>query len=215
MERTDLSYSGIEYDYERSRCICHDWPCRCTTIQNTWIESININKVMTEFLHNNFIKINNLTEIDLYCFDRICRVNNIWDKDLYEVEVRPGYYGEEIDGVFFANEKKIVSEFDELLKLNSDIDKIKYILKLEYGYVIDSITNCHNVIVTSCSPKSVISPQREYYHRLEKEVVESYRDYKIPCAVCKKSGDKYLIIDGYHRVAANKNKDNIEIIVID
>ena len=102
-----------------------------------------------------------------------------------------------------------------MLKLNSDIDKIKYILKLEYGYVIDSITNCHNVIVTSCSPKSVISPQREYCHRLEKEVVESYRDYKIPCAVCKKSGDKYLIIDGYHRVAANKNKDNIEIIVID
>ena len=73
MERTDLSYSGVEYDYERSGCICHDWPCRCTTIQNTWIESININKVMTEFLHNNFIKINNLTEIDLYCFDRRLR----------------------------------------------------------------------------------------------------------------------------------------------
>lgn len=215
MSKTDLSYSGVEYGYERSGCICNDWPCRCTTIRNTWIENIDINKVMTELLHNNFIKTNKLTEIDLYCFDRICRVNDIWDKYLYDIEVCPGYYGEEIYGAFFGNEEKVVSEFDELLKLNSDIDKIKYILELEYGYVIDSIANCHNIIMVNCSPKLVVYPQREYYHRLEKEVVESYKDYNIPCAVCKKSGDKYLIIDGYHRIAANKDKENIEIIVID
>lgn len=215
MSKTDLSYSGVEYGYERSECICNDWPCRCTTIRNTWIENIDINKVMTELLHNNFIKTNKLTEIDLYCFDRICRVNDIWDKYLYDIEVCPGYYGEEIHGAFFGNEEKVVSEFDELLKLNSDIDKIKYILELEYGYVIDSIANCHNIIIVNCSPKLVVYPQREYYHRLEKEVVESYKDYNIPCAVCKKSGDKYLIIDGYHRIAANKDKENIEIIVID
>ena len=180
MSKTDLSYSGVEYGYERSGCICNDWPCRCTTIRNTWIENIDINKVMTELLHNNFIKTNKLTEIDLYCFDRICRVNDIWDKYLYDIEVCPGYYGEEIHGVFFGNEEKVVSEFDELLKLDSDIDKIKYILELEYGYVIDSIANCHNIIMVNCSPKSVIYPQREYYHRLEKEVVESYKDYNIP-----------------------------------
>lgn len=215
MSKTNLSYSGVEYGYERSGCICNDWPCRCTTIRNTWIENIDINKVMTELLHNNFIKTNKLTEIDLYCFDRICRVNDIWDKYLYDIEVCPGYYGEEIHGAFFCNEEKVISEFDELLKLDSDIDKIKYILELEYGYVIDSIANCHNIIMVNCSPKSVVCPQREYYHRLEKEVVESYKDYNIPCAVCKKSGDKYLIIDGYHRIAANKDKENIEIIVID
>lgn len=106
MSKTDLSYSGVEYGYERSGCICNDWPCRCTTIRNTWIENIDINKVMTELLHNNFIKTNKLTEIDLYCFDRICRVNDIWDKYLYDIEVCPGYYGEEIHGVFFGNEDR-------------------------------------------------------------------------------------------------------------
>lgn len=214
MKRTDLSYSGIEYDYERSGCICHDWPCRCTVILNTWIENININKIMTELLRNHF-KNNDLTEIDLYCFDRICRVNDIWDEGSYEIEVCPGYYGEEINGVFFDNEEMVVSEFEKLLTLNSDVDKIKYILELEYGYIIESISDCNNVSIIDCDPALVISPQKEYYHKLEKDVVESYKDYKIPCAVCKKNGDKYFIIDGYHRVAANKDKESIEIIVID
>ena len=212
--RTDLAYNGVEYDYKRSGCTCNDWPCRCTTIRNRWVEDININKVMSSILICNF-KSKNLTEIDLYCFDRICRVNHIWDKECYEIEVKPGYYGEEIGGVFFENEEKVVIEFDKLLTLKSDIDKIKYILELEYGYVINSIENCHNVSITDCDPKLVIAPQKEYYHRLEKNVIESYKDYKIPCAVCKKNGDKYLIVDGYHRVSANKDKESIEIIVID
>ena len=214
MMRTDLAWNGIEYDYERSGCTCNDWPCRCTTIKNAWIENININEVMSAILIRNF-KSKNLTEIDLYCFDRICRVNHIWDKEYYEIEVCPGYYGEEIGGVFFENEKKVVMELNKLLTLNSDIDKIKYILELEYGYIIDSVKSCHNVSVIDCDPKLVIAPQQEYYHRLEKNVIESYKDYNIPCAVCKKNGDRYLIIDGYHRVAANKNRENIEIIVID
>lgn len=209
-----MAWNGVEYDYERSQCTCNDWPCRCTTIESKWIEDISINKVMSAILIRNF-KSKNLTEIDLYCFDRICRVNNIWDKECYEIEVVPGYYGEEIDGVFFENEENVVFEFDKLLTLKNDIDKIKYILELEYGYVIDSVKNCCNVSIIDCDSKLVISPQQEYYHRLEKNVVESYKDYEIPRAVCKKNGDKYLIVDGYHRVAANKNKESIEIIVID
>ena len=212
--RTNLAWSGVEYDYERSQCTCHDWICRCTTIESAWVEDININKVMSCLLIDHFPR-ENLTEIDLYCFDRICRVNNIWDKECYEIEVCPGYYGEEIDGVFFENEKKVIDEFDKLIKLKSDADKIKYVLELEYGYVIESIENCHNVSVISCDPKLVVASQQEYYHRLEKNVVESYKDYKIPCAIYKKNGDRYLIIDGYHRVAANKEKECIEIIVID
>ena len=208
-----MAWDGVEYDYERSQCTCNDWPCRCTTIIDTWVESIDINIVMARLLMSHFSSAD-LTEMDLYCFDRICRINHIWDKEYYEITTCPGYYGEEIDGAFFGNEKKVINEFDNLISLASDADKIKYILELEYGYVIESIENCHNISVISCDPKLVVTPQQEYYHRLEKDVVESYKDYKIPCAVCKKSGDKYLIIDGYHRVAANKDQESIEIIVI-
>ena len=213
INRTDLAWNGVEYDYERSQCTCNDWPCRCTVIINTWVEDIDINVVMTRLLMSHFPS-EDLTEIDLYCFDRICRMNNIWDKECYEIETCPGYYGEEIDGIFFQNEEKVINEFGKLFELKNNADKIKYILKLEYGYVIESIEKLHNVSVISCDPKLVVVPQQEYYHRLEKDVVESYKDYKIPCAVCKKSGDKYLIIDGYHRVAANKDKESIQIIVI-
>lgn len=212
--RTNLAWSGVEYDYERSQCTCHDWICRCTTIESAWVEDIDINTVMSCLLIDHFPR-EDLTEIDLYCFDRICRMNNIWDKEYYEIKTCPGYYGEEIDGVFFLMEEKVIADFNKLITLKNDIDKIKYVLELEYGYVIESIDDCRNVAVIDCDPKLIVAPQQEYYHRLKNDVVESYKDYKIPCSVCKKNGDKYLIIDGYHRVAANKDKESIEIIVID
>lgn len=213
-KNTNLSWNGVEYDYERSACTCNEWICRCTTIDRAWIESININKVISNLYSSNFNK-NSISYIDFYCFDRICRFFHVWDKEYYEVEVCGGYYGEEIGGVYFENEDKVISEFNKLLELKNDIDKIKYILQLEYGYVIESVENSNNISIINCNPKLIIFPQREYYRKLEKNVVDSYKGYKAPCAICKKQGDKYLIVDGYHRVAANQDEENITIIVIE
>ena len=213
---TDLQYtSAVDYDYEYSGCTCNDWPCRCRTIIDEHITSININKVMTEILHHNFAHGTKISEFDLYCFDRICRVYNIWDKKSYTIETCGGYYGEEINGVYFDNESVVVRVFEEVLSLNNDIEKLKCVLKLEYSYIIDSVQNATSVSIIDCNPSLIISPQDSYARRLEKDVVESYKDYNLPVAVCKKRGDYYLVIDGYHRVAAAQDKDSVEIIVIE
>lgn len=214
MERTNLAYCGVEYDYERSDCTCNDWICRCTTIDRRWIEKIEINETITRLCESNY-HIKDLNYIDFYCFDRICRIFRVWDKEYYEIEVCGGYYGEEIAGVYFENEEKVVSEFNKLLELKSDIDKIKYVLRLEYGYVIKSVEDANSISIVECNPELIVSPQMEYYRRLEKDVVDSYKGYEAPCAICKKCNDKYLTIDGYHRVAANQDKENITIIVIE
>lgn len=212
MKKTDLSWNGVEYDYERSSCVCHDWPCRCTTINQTWVESININETIATLCFSHF---KNVNYIDFYCFDRICRIFHVWDKEYYEVEVCAGYYGEEINGVYFENEDKVISEFNKVLELKNDIDKIKYVLQLEYGYTIESIKDSNYANIIDCDTKLIVFPQKEYYRKLESDVIDSYKDYSAPCAICKKQGDKYLIIDGYHRVAANQDKENITIIVIE
>ena len=221
-ERTNLKYE-VEYDYERSQCTCDVYErgdyCRCTTIERAWVEYINVKEVI-EYLYERHSK--DKSEINEYCFDRICSVFKIYDKDYYEVESCGGYYGEEIGGVYFDNEEKIVEVFNEVLKLESDIEKIKYILKLEYSYLIDRLLSVTSVSIEEVSTEKIKLPQREYFVKLSKEVIEDYKDRKLPVAVCIKNKDKfhdaydtYTLVDGYHRFVANKNRATNKIIILE
>ena len=221
-ERTDLKYD-VEYDYERSQCTCdayeNGYYCRCTTIERAWVESINV-KLLVNKLYKKYCKEH--SDIDEYCFERICSAFRIYDKNYYEVESCAGYYGEEIGGVYFEDEEKIVEAYNELLELKSDIDKIKYILKLEYGYLIDRVMYVTSATIEEVPTEKIKLPQQEYFVRLSKEVIEDYKDRKLPIAVCIKEKDRFLdafdtytLIDGYHRFVANQNRKTNKIIVLE
>lgn len=216
-ERTDFQYD-IDYDYERSSCICdaykNDDYCRCTTIERAWVETINTSRLIAKLYHK-YCKEH--SEINEYCFERICVVFKIYDKDCYEIETCGGYYGEEVDGVYFENEEKVFNTYQELLKLNSDVEKIKYILELEYGYLIDRVVNTTSVKIIVVNPEDVKLPQREYFIKLNKNVIESYkhRHERLPVAVCVRKEDRIILIDGYHRFVANKDATTNTIIVLE
>lgn len=221
-ERTNLKYE-VEYDYERSRCTCDAYErgdyCRCTTIDRAWVESINVNDII-KYLYERHSK--DQSEINEYCFDRICSAFRIYDKDCYEVESCGGYYGEEIGGVYFENEEKIVEAYNEMLELKSDLEKIQYILKLEYSYLIDRVLYVTSATIEEVSTKKIKLPQKEYFVKLSKEVIEDYKDRKLPVAVCIKEKDRfydafdtYTLIDGYHRFVANKDRKTNKIIVLE
>ena len=220
-EKTDLRLD-VEYDYERSKCTCNAYErgdyCRCTTIERAWVESIRVNDVINTLY---IVHCKEHSDINEYCFDRICSAFKIYDKDYYEVESCYGYYGEEIGGVYFENEEKIVEAYNELLKLNSDIEKIQYILKLEYGYLIDRVENKTSATIEEVNTEKIKLPQREYFVKLNKEVIEDYKDRKLPVAVCIKhtdifhdAYDTYTLVDGYHRFVANKDRATNKIIVL-
>lgn len=213
-ERTNLQYN-VEYDYERSACTCDAYErldyCRCTTIERAWVESINVKLIINE-LYKKYCK--EPSEINEYCFDRICVAMKIYDKDYYEVETCGGYYGEEINGVYFENEEELVNAYNELLKLDSDIEKIKYVLELEYGYLIDKVKNTTSAYILNVNTGLIKLPQQEYFMRLSKEVLEDYRDRKLPVAVCIDEKTKFSLVDGYHRFVANKDKTANKIIVL-
>lgn len=217
-ERTNLKYE-VEYDYERSQCICDESYCRCTTIERAWVESLDVKKVV-QYLYSKHCK--DESEINEYCFDRICSVFKIYDKDYYEVESCYGYYGEEIGGVYFENEEKVVEAYNELLELTSDLDKIKYVLKLEYSYLIDRLMYVTSATIEEVYTDKIVLPQREYFVKLSKEVIEEYKDRELPVAVCIKEKDRfndvydrYVIIDGYHRFVANQERATNKIIVLE
>ena len=213
-ERTNLQYD-VDYDYIRSECTCdayerHDY-CRCTTIERAWVKSIYIASVVSK-LYKKFC--GEHSEINEYCFDRICYALRIYDEGLYWVETGGGYYGEEVYGVYFEDEEKIFNACNELLKLSSDIEKIKYVLNLEYGYLINKVSTTTSAVIEQVATNKIELPQKEYFIKLSKEVIEDYKNRKLPVAVCIKTEDRYVLVDGYHRWVANKEQDINAIVVL-
>ena len=210
-EKTNLDWI-VDYDYERSACTCGDWLCRCTTIERAWVDKINVNKVVDKLYHTHS---KSDLDIDKYCFDRICYAFKIYDKDFYEVETGGGYYGEEVHGVYFEDEEKIVNAYREVLALNTDVEKIKYCLRLEYGYLIDCVESATLANLITTPPNDIRLPQMEYFKKVDKNVIEEYKNRNLPVAVCVRDGNKYRLIDGYHRFVANKDSNEVYIIVLE
>ena len=213
--KTDLSWI-VDYDYERSACACKAYEngdyCRCTTIEHAWVYNVNVNNVVNE-LYRKHSRADSY--IDKYCFDRICYAFKIYDKDFYEVETCGGYYGEEVKGVYFDNEEKIFNAYYEMLTLNTVLEKIQYCLKLEYGYLIDCVESATSAVIIEVSPNNIRPPQKEYFVKVDKSVIEEYKDRNLPIAVCVRDGNGYRLIDGYHRYVANKERDNVEIVILE
>ena len=214
-ERTNLQYD-VDYDYERSQCTCDAYErgdyCRCTTIERAWVETINVKLIINE-LYKKYCKEH--SEINEYCFDRICSAFKIYDKDYYDVESCGGYYGEEIGGVYFENEEKVVEAFNKILELDSNIEKIKFVLELEYGYLIDKVNKATVAYTLPVSTRLITLPQQEYFVKLDKEVIEDYKNIKLPIAICTKCSEYYKLVDGYHRFVANKDRATNKIVVLE
>lgn len=209
--KTNLQWV-VDYDYERSVCHCNDDYCRCTTIEHAWVDNINVHKVIEE-LYRSHSRTD--SDVDKYCFDRICYAYKIYDKDLYEVETGSGYYGEEVYGVYFEDEERIFDAYYEMLALNTFLEKIKYCLKLEYNYLIDCVESATSASIIEVSPDDIRLPQTEYFIKIDKNVIEEYKDRDLPIAVCIRDGNYYRLIDGYHRYVANKERNSANIVILE
>lgn len=198
---TDLRYH-LEVDYERTYDPNDDYQ-RHSKIYNEHIVSLELDSIIKLLFEMTVDDPEKQSNIVKYCFDRICRINKIWDKSKYEITTCSGYYGEEIDEVFFCNEYGIEKDWKEIKDM-PPIDQVKAVLKMEYGYVLPQLLPLENVTVLKINKSNLQLPNNEYYQRLERDVLESYKDYKGPVGVVTDAGNgKYRLIDGNHRCAAN------------
>jgi hypothetical protein len=205
----DWNYLAIQCEYERSDCNgnCNDY-CRCTSITITGHKNYSpsaIVRSISEKIESKFLK---------YAVDRI--VHHLKLDNSFETAVVGGYYGEETGGTYLtsnANQNMITNL--TALKDLSDIDIVKYVLTMEYGYLLDSIKDCQEVEITEID-LNLISFNNEYRKKIDNS--ENYYDekYDQPRGIFIKNGEKYRLIDGYHRVGkANQLKmKTINAIVI-
>jgi len=205
------AYAGVKFDYrEKSSC---DWygctdegMCRCRVIEEAKVTSVDVNRIADQ------LKDKTDSVVDVYCIDRILVINKIWEVDCWEIVVCRGYYGEEIDGVYL--DQTIAAECEKQIefirKSKTDKDKIECILNLEYGYVLEEAKNRKWSVVNV--PFEKLDFRQDHYAKLDKDIVLRYKDHFLPRGICLKKGDRYRVIDGYHRCCAAEG-GNIDVIV--
>lgn len=198
----------VDYDTDRdcNEHGCNDEGiCRCARIYNVKILSVGYDRdwfIVNEHYRDakgaNRTRPGHISDIEKYCLDRLARVHKIYDKGYYDVQVGDGYYGEEITGVEFQNKTKMFKDMDEMLAMESDIDRIKFVLTKEYSYLLPELVGTTTVKVVEVNFAELLNA-RDYFMRVKRNEIADYAivDNTLPVAVIYNG----RLIDGYHRVA--------------
>lgn len=220
-------YSGVEIEYDRetsceeSGC---DTICRCSRIVDSKIESIDINSIIESIYYEYFdkseqtkrdLKLNSILNgidktIDLYTIDKILRINRIWDKENWEINISNSYYGEEVDSITLWKSvaEKIENQLDEALFIDDLSKRTEYLLNLEYGYILPELIG-KNYKLETIKKEDIIFGSDGHYRKIQTEDLEHYSDknYSNIRGVVSQKDDKYKLIDGYHRCFSTKKTD--------
>ena len=219
---------STDYDYDtHTDCYshgCHDEGiCRCETISNAHVTSVNIPLIVNEIYNsindNSLSSKRNMTinsilggvskEIDFYTIDRILRINKVYEPSNWEVGVCNGYYGQEIDEVTLDSSvaTKIEDEINEALLIIDINKRVEFLLKLEYGHILPDL-NDRQYSVETIERDSVIFGSDEHYRKVNTKNLEHYSDKNYDgirgVALVKKDG--YRLIDGYHRCSTSESR---------
>lgn len=205
-----FSYYTFEYDYDvnyacrnGSDCCDNDF-CRCGVIVNEQVTQVPSEYLIEEF-KKSIDKKKKWTDFENYCLGRLFTSHKLYDPEKYYLNTCSGYYGEEIYDISCDYWLEFEKEAQEMLLLEDD-NKIRYVLKKEYKYLLDGLENV-TFEVKSVKYDDILPP--DDYRRLEGQSLT----FNAPIGIYKPIGERYRIIDGHHRWASNEGTETVKIIV--
>lgn len=205
------AHRSIEVDYDTERdCSSHgcDGICRCGQLVNMEITDINVDYSDFVFSRKKGMKTSkHLSEVDKYCLNRLIVIHGGYNKENYEPFAVNGYYGEELGGTDFSGKQYLIKDAQEMLNLETDIEKVFFVLNKEYSYIAPEIVKCTNVDIIKVklndvklnSGKKMLKAQSHYLYNLEGDEVKG--------VLC---GDNNLLIDGNYRYSYLVTQKGIE-----
>jgi hypothetical protein len=221
-----FQYNGVYVDYSYSND-CESYGCdeegicRCGSIHNEYVESVDVSLIVKKIYDDYFEQgkaadrnnaINEVLygigkDIDIYTIDRILRSYKIWESENWDIEVEGGYYGQEVNDVRIKESiaDKIEEELCVVFSLPSLKEKIEYLLKVEYGKILPEIIDSNYESIT-IDKDDIIFGTEKHLDKVMKKDLDFYSDknYNGIRGIVKKSGDKWRVIDGYHRIFSTK-----------
>ena len=238
----NFSYSGASTNYNLSYYCeswgCEqEGICRCGTINDQCISDIDINR-MVELIHYDLFgedrsskredKLNQILngygkDFNIYTIDRILRINKVYRPDNWDIEVQSGYYGQEIGEVTVKEDlaKKLEDLINRALSIEDMNDRINFLLMLEYGSIhpklIDvnySIIEIDKDLIIYGSQSNKKSALKEIQNSLKYHYDDNYNRLKSNNikGIVIPEGDRWRLIDGYHRCLSTSKK-MIKVIV--
>lgn len=196
-------YQKIDPEIHKRSCI-HDM-CRCTTLEVDKKEDIYHTSMVHEYGRSN-------NPIERHVLERIL---SRLSPDDFEVNIRGGYYGEELDSITC---EKLDQDLETVRSLSTDSQKIEFWLKEEYGHVLDRLKDRAWNFVPAIDISQIKCGMDMV--RTDRETIKKYetlidKDKYEPVLLCEYDGVKYRLIDGRHRLIAAQNlgKKTIDIIV--
>jgi hypothetical protein len=216
---------GAHYKYDNAYDCddsCFQDICRCSTIINTNVYKVDISDIVdkiyeeifdnTKSISRNGI-INSLLygidDLDKYLIDRILTIYKVWDNNNWDIEITNGYYGEEIGDVKLKENiaDKIEDDIINITSLGSLNEKIEFLLKKEYGYILTELENLNYKLI-KIQKNDIIITNKQQLDLVNSKDLEYYLDknYNKIRGIVTKKGDKYRLIDGYHRITSTDNQ---------
>jgi hypothetical protein len=210
-DRYDWHSGIVEISYKRdygSNCNCGSI-CRCSKIKDIEITSFDLDELIGYVLTD-------VKDIYLkYCVDRIIRLSSLSEHS-FETPTCGGYYGDEVVGSFLDESinKDLHQKIFKLKEL-SDLDKIKYVLTLEYGYLLKEIEEAKSIEIDDISLDDLLG-QEEYRKKVNISKDIYGEKFNLPLGIFLKRNPKYRLIDGYHRVVKAKSlgMNNVKGIIL-
>jgi hypothetical protein len=231
--REDFQWE-VSYDYETTYSCeesgCNEEGiCRCGAIYDESINSVDLNKISDRLYNYIFdkslsTKRNNIInsvlygvtdEIEKYTIDRILRINKIWNTSKWEIEVGGGYYGQEIRSINLRQDiiEKLEVNLEKAFDISDLNKRIEFLLELENGWILEELKGL-TYTIQEIDRDDLIFGNLEHYKRVQREDLDFYSDknYKEIRGIVKKNGDKWKIIDGYHRLSKTENR-KVKVLV--
>ena len=193
--------------------------CRCVTLEAKIKEVPDVVDYMTKKViqKTKWFKSKVNPEIMEYCLNRLFKHSNLNNPEYYDVIVRSGYYGEEIESVTFIPEG-LTDEVCRIIEAESSKSAIEYILFQEYGFILPQFADFKSCKVITVPIKNLVAPTTPHLQALEKETIKEYleMDYDLPIGIYRKTNKKYEVIDGYHRYYATylNKPEKVKIILM-
>ena len=225
----EVSYTyDTSYSCEESGCN-QEGICRCGEIQYEVITSIDVSKMSKKIYDSIFdnsisTKRNNIinsvlgdinVDIERYTIDRILRSHKIWNPAKWTIKIGNGYYGQEVDSITMRQDviQNLETDLEKAFEITDLTKRIEFLLELENGFILDDLKRSTYSIET-IDINDVIFGNKEHHKKVKSKDLDFYsdRNYNGIRGIVQKKGDKWKIIDGYHRLSKTENK-MVKVIV--
>lgn len=204
--------------------------CRCSIINDFSITFIDVNTISKRIYNHFYVygidnvalkrdrTINNIVynydaDFDLYCINRIVRINKLYDASNWTHTIEKSYYGQEVKKIELEESvyNMMISDIQKIKSLKTIKEKVLYLLNREYGYILPGIEN-KNFSIFFVNKKDIYFPNISHIEKVGQEDKSLYLNNDIPIkGVCIKDGDYWRVLDGYHRLYFSYN-DTVKII---